>query len=85
MESGNLKNDLVNQSQSRFSLKGKICPTFQNEGTATVLIDGRKLLPGESYSVNVPNVMLQNSIAITFEDTPGKTKILMVGYVEIIK
>ncbi len=84
MDSGNLKNDLVNQSQTRFSLKGKICPTFQNEGTAAVFVDGRKLLTGESYSVLVPNVILQNSIPITFENDPTKTKILYVGYVELL-
>lgn len=83
MESGNLKNELINQSQSRYSLAGKICPTFQNEGTATVYIDGRKLLAGESYSVNVPNVILNNSIPITFDTDPAKTKILYVGFVEL--
>lgn len=84
MESGNLKNDFINQSQTRYPLKGKINPTFQNEGTAYVVIDGRKILPGESYSVNVPNVILQNAIAITFEPDTAKTKILYVGFVEII-
>lgn len=81
---GNLKNDFINQSKTGFSLKGKINPTFQNEGTAYVMIDGRKILPGESYSINVPNVILQNSIAITFEPDSNKTKILYVGYVELI-
>lgn len=84
MGQGNLKNDLVSQSETRYSLKDKICPTFQNEGTATVYIDGRKLGAGESYSVNVPNVVLQNSIPITFDTDPTKTKILYVGYVELI-
>lgn len=84
MQSGNLRNELINQSQSRYSLSGKICPTFQNEGTATVFIDGRKLLSGESYSVNVPNVILNNSISITFDTTdPAKTKILYIGFVEL--
>lgn len=83
MESGNLKNELVNQSQTNYPLKGKICPTFQNEGTATVYIDGRKLQPKESYSVNVPNVILNNDIPITFDADHAKTKILYVGYVEI--
>jgi len=84
MDLGKLKNELVNQSQSQYSLLGKICPTFQNEGTASVYIDGRKLLTGESYSVNAPNVILQNSIAITFDIDPTKTKILYVGFVELI-
>lgn len=84
MESGNLKNELINQSETRYSLDGKICPTFQNEGTATVYIDGRKLQTGESYSINVPNVILRNSIPITFEPNPAKTKILYVGFVELI-
>lgn len=81
---GNLKNDFINQSKTGFSLKNKINPTFQNEGTAYVVIDGRKILPGESYSINVPNVILQNAIAITFDPDSTKTKILYVGYVELI-
>jgi len=85
MDLGILKNELIDKSHSRYSLSGKICPTFQNEGTASVYIDGRKLLTGESYSVNAPNVILQNSIAITFDTDPTKTKILYIGFVELIK
>ena len=84
MEKGYLKNELIAQTQPQYSLKGKICPTFQNEGTASVYIDGRTLKPGESYSINVPNVILENAIPITFETNPAKTKILYVGYVELV-
>jgi hypothetical protein len=84
MEKGILKNDLIAQTQPQYSLKNKICPTFQNEGTAIVYLDGRTLKPGESYSINMPNVILQNQISITFEANPAKTKILYIGYVELI-
>lgn len=79
---GNLRNILIAQTHASFSLKGKISPTFQNEGTAYVIIDGRKLLPGESYSANLPFMVCQNSIPITFENDPSKTKILYMGYGE---
>ena len=83
MEKGYLKNELISKSQPQYSLKNKINPTFQNEGTATVYIDGRTLKAGESYSVNVPNVIMQNAIPISFEADPTKTKILFIGYVEL--
>jgi hypothetical protein len=83
MELGILRNELIANTQPQYSLKNKICPTFQNEGTATCYIDGRTLKAGESYSVNAPNIVLQNQIAITFEADPSKTKILYVGYVEL--
>ena len=84
MELGILKNELIAQTQPQYSLKNKINPTFQNEGTAVVYFDGRPLKPGESYSINAPNVILQNQIAITFEADASKTKILYVGYLELI-
>ena len=83
MEKGVLRNILVTKTNLNYPLKGKINPTFQNEGTAVAYIDGRKLLPGESYSVNVPNVILQNNIPITFESDPSKKPILYIGFVEI--
>lgn len=84
MEKGILRNVLVSQTSLNYPLKGKINPTFQNEGTAVAYIDGRKLNPGESYSVNVPNVILQNTIPITFESDSSKTRILYVGFVELL-
>jgi hypothetical protein len=79
---GNLRSLLITESHTSFSLKGKICPTFQNEGTAYVVIDGRKLLPGESYSTNLPLMICQNNVPITFEGDPSKTKILYIGFGE---
>ena len=84
MEKGNLRNVLISGSTSNFSLAGKINPTFQNEGTAVVYIDGRRLDPGQSYAVNVPNVVLQNTVPITFENDSSKTHILYLGFVELI-
>lgn len=82
---GNLVSDLITQSHPSYSLKGKICPTFQNEGTAFVIVNGRKLLPGESYSANLPLMVCQNSIPITFEKDPSKDRILYVGFGEEIQ
>jgi hypothetical protein len=82
---GNLKNQLITKSSTAFSLKGKISPTFQNEGETFVIVDGRKLLPGESYSANLPFMVCQNSISITFEKDPSKSNILYVGYGEALE
>lgn len=81
---GNGLNQLINESTSQYDLLGMISPTFQNQGTATVVIDGRKLEPGESFPYNVPGVILQNKIPIYFEEDPAKTKILYVGFVRLI-
>lgn len=77
---GELKNAVITANHANYSLKGMINPTFQNEGTATVYIDGRKVESGQSYSVNAPNVILQNEVPIQFEPDASKTKILYVGY-----
>ena len=83
MLKGSLRNRLISENHASYDLSGKINPTFQNEGTDDVYIDGRKVLPGQSYSVNVPNVIMQNAIPITFEGGIGKTKILYIGFVEL--
>ncbi len=83
IEKGQLRNVLINKSDSNYPLAGMISPTFQNEGTASVIIDGRKLDQGDSFSINVPGVMLTNSIAITFEQDNTKTRKLYVGFVSL--
>ena len=80
---GQLVNKLIKDNQSSFSLEGMVNPTFQNQGTAAVTIDGRKLESGETYSVYAP-VVLKNAIAIEFEKDNTKTRALYVGYVAII-
>ncbi len=81
---GVLRNDLIKENYSDYPLKDMINPTFQNEGTSTVFIDGRNVEPGQSYAVNAPNVILQNNVSITFEIDITKTRILFVGYVKTI-
>ena len=79
---GKLINKVITSSDNDYSLKGMINPTFQNTGETAVLIDGRKVLAGESFSINAPNVILQNKISIVFESEADKANILHVGYVE---
>lgn len=83
MNCGNLRNLLIQDNHSNYSLVGMVNPTFQNQGTAAVTIDGRKLEPGETYSVNAP-VVLQNAISIIFDADTTKTRQLYLGYVQII-
>jgi hypothetical protein len=85
LQQGDLKNEIVTDSISNFSLKGMISPSFQNQGTATVFIDGRIVKTGENYTINVPSIVLRNSIQIQFETDPSKTKILYLGYVKLIQ
>jgi hypothetical protein len=78
---GNLVNQVITKSDPSFKLEGMICPTFQNMGTSNVLFNGLTLLPGESYAVNVPTVVLTNSVDIQFESTTGRK--LVVSYVRL--
>ncbi|SDZ90968.1 hypothetical protein SAMN05443667_101254 [Flavobacterium gillisiae] len=80
---GNLVNKLIKENHSSYPLAGMINPTFQNQGTASVTIDGRNLAPGETYSVYAP-IVLQNAIPITFSPDKTKTRQLYIGYVDII-
>lgn len=81
---GHLVNKTIVSSDNNYSLDGMINPTFQNSGETAVLIDGRKVLPGESFSVNAPNTILRNEISIIFENEIGKANIIHVGYVKTI-
>lgn len=83
MNCGNLINKVVQENHSAFSLAGMVNPTFQNGGTASVTVDGRTIAPGETYSVFL-NLVLQNAIPISFEKDKTKTRILYVGYGQII-
>ncbi|AOZ99599.1 hypothetical protein [Flavobacterium commune] len=80
---GNLVNKLIKENHSAYSLKGMVNPTFQNQGEASVTIDGRILASGETYSVEAP-IVLQNAVPITFENDSTKTRALWIGYVAII-
>ncbi|MFN3753314.1 hypothetical protein [Flavobacterium sp.] len=84
-QKGNVINSIIGNDHSQYSLLGMISPTFQNQGTAYVNIAGRKVLPGESFSIDCPNVELQNAISINFEADPAKTKILYIGFVKLEK
>lgn len=81
----NVVNQIITRNNPQFPLKGMINPTFQNQGTAKVFVNGLLLEPGDSYTVNVPMGVCQNSIAITFEQDLTKTKTLYVGYGSLIQ
>ncbi|MBC7748120.1 MAG: hypothetical protein H7Z76_06015 [Methylotenera sp.] len=85
MESGILQNNLITENQAAYSLKGMVNPTFQNEGLADVIIDGRLVKAGSSYGVYAPNHVLQNTINITFQGVNGiGQRKLYVAFVETI-
>ncbi|WNM19275.1 hypothetical protein [Flavobacterium capsici] len=80
---GDMVNELVTNSINNFSMKGKCNPTFQNQGTQNVYVNGMLLEPGDSFPVNVPGVVLQNEIKITFGNDSTKQNILYIGYVTL--
>jgi hypothetical protein len=76
----NVVNQIITRNNPQFPLLGMLNPTFQNQGTANVYVNGLLLEPGDSYTVNVPMSVCQNNIAIVFEQDNTKTKTLYVGY-----
>ena len=83
MEQGTLINNLITQDNPQFSLQGLVRPCFQNQGTQTVYIGNRKVLPNEEYRV-AANVILTNEIAIEFEKVANKTNLLWLGAVKVL-
>lgn len=80
LQDGILTNRIITESHAQFSLLGMVNPSWQNQGTASVYIDGRLVLPGESFVANLPNLRLKNAIPIVFENDPLKTRILYLGF-----
>lgn len=81
LNKGNLVNQVITTNQPNFDLKGMVCPTFQNLGAASVMFNGLILGTGDSYSVNVPTIVLQNKIDIRFLAETDRN--LVVSYVRV--
>lgn len=79
LNKGNLVNEIVTTNQPNYDLNGMICPTFQNLGDSDVMFNGLILSKGDSYSVNVPTIVLANKIDIRF--LTGTNNKLVVSYV----
>lgn len=56
----------ITKDDNSFDLQGMINPTFQNEGTADVVILGNKLEQGDSFPLNTNGEELTGSLTITF-------------------
>lgn len=79
----NLVNRLITDNVQSFTLKGMVCPTFQNEGTADVVIDGRLVKPKSTFGVYAPGYELQNSVNIQFLGEKGSTtRLLYLSFLE---
>lgn len=63
---GNLVNEVITTDQPDYDLNGMVCPTFQNLGLSEVMFNGLILKQDESYTVNVPTIVLRNSTDIRF-------------------
>ena len=77
---GKLQKKLITNSESSFSLEGFINPTFTNVGVSPVFVDGEKLLTGESFKVDLPRIVLSESIEIRFLSQDKKERQLTVRY-----
>ncbi|EAR15434.1 hypothetical protein [Robiginitalea biformata] len=81
---GNVASRIVYTSQNSFKVDGgMLAPTFYNEGQTAVLINDLEVLPGESYAVDVPNVVIQSPFSIKFKSEAGKTDRVRISYVTV--
>ena len=80
---GTLRNDVLTNDNAAYPLDGMVSPTFQNEGETVVLLDGRKVSPGESYIINQPGIILTGSISVKFVADGAAANRLYVGYIRI--
>lgn len=83
VQTGILVHRIIRENQENYSLQGMISPSFQNSGTSNVYIDGREIAPGKTFSVNVPGIVLQNTIQVIFENDPTKTNRLHLHFVQL--
>jgi len=77
---GKLQKKLITKNESSFSLEGFINPTFTNIGASSVMVDGELLATGESFKVDLPNVVLSEAIQITFLSANKNERQLSVRY-----
>lgn len=66
MFKGAVKQQLITYSDNQFSLEGFVNPTFTNLGDSPVMVDGELLQKGDSFKVDLPNLVLSNTISINF-------------------
>lgn len=82
INTGILVHKVISQNYENYPLLNMISPSFQNQGDATVYVHGRALAKGDSFTVNVPGIVLQNDIAITFENDISKSRVLHLHFVQ---
>lgn len=80
MFKGKLQKKLITTTETSFSLEGLINPTFTNVGVSPVFVDGEKLLTGESFKVDLPHIVLSESIEIRFVSPNKNERQLFVRY-----
>ncbi len=67
----------ITTDTDRFSLDGKIEPTFYNFGVNTVWVEGSPVKPGESFLAGVHNIVMAGEIDIRFEGSQNEMRNLM--------
>lgn len=82
LEKGQLITETISNNTSDYPLLNKLQINFVNLGCG-VLIDGDLVANGESYVINVPNVIITNGISIQFQQSANRK--LRVKYVLLIE
>ncbi len=74
---------IVTKDDNSFDIQGMINPTFQNLGSADVVILGNKLAQDESFPMNTNGEELAGSVTITFIGNGDKK--LICNYFKRVK
>jgi hypothetical protein len=74
-----LKYQFIDIDELNFSLEGLMSPTFYNDGETSVLINYQEVLPGETFSIEVPNGVFEGNCRIQFKSEAGKVNRLVLN------
>ena len=71
---------IISLDEQGYDLEGMIQPTFYNQGSVAVKINQVDVLPGEQFSVGVPNAVMSGKVDITFDASASGAKQLILNY-----
>lgn len=74
-----LKTEFLDIDELNYPMDGLISPTFYNDGETSVLINHQEVLPGESFSIEVPNGVFEGKCRIQFKNEAGKVNRLVLN------
>lgn len=69
----------IETDELSFPMNGFISPSFYNDGETSVLINHQEVLPGESFSIEVPGGVFEGKCRIQFKSEVGKVDRLVLN------